>query len=89
MTSKEGIYEFKDLPPGTYELKVVAAGFAMFTQPGVVVTAGQTARVNIALTIEVQQEKVVVSDTTSQVDVNPANNANTIVLQGKGSGGAF
>ncbi len=55
----------------------------MFTQPGVVVTGGQTARVNIALTIEVQQEKVVVSDTTAQVDVNPENNANTIVLQGR------
>jgi hypothetical protein len=83
VTSKEGVYEFKDLPPGTYELKVVAAGFAMFTQTGVVLAAGQPARVNIALTIEVQQEKVVVTDTTAQVDVNPANNANTIVLQGK------
>jgi Carboxypeptidase regulatory-like domain len=82
-TNKEGIYEFKDLPPGTYEVKAVAAGFAIFTQPGVVVNAGQTTRVNIALTIEVQQEKVVVSDTTAQVDVNPENNANSIVLQGK------
>jgi hypothetical protein len=83
VTGKDGSYEFKDLPPGTYEVKAVAAGFAMFTQPGVVVTAGQTARVNVTLTIEVQQEKVVVSDTTAQVDVNPENNANTIVLQGK------
>jgi len=39
--------------------------------------------VNISLDIEVQQEKVVVNSTTAQVDVNPANNANTIVMQGK------
>jgi hypothetical protein len=82
-TNKEGIYEFKDLPPGTYELKAVAAGFALFTKAGVVLAAGQQTRINIALRIEVQQEKVVVTDNSAQVDVNPANNANTIVLQGK------
>ena len=38
---------------------------------------------NIPLALEVQQEKVLVNDTTTQVDANPSNNANTIVLQGK------
>ncbi len=33
--------------------------------------------------MEVQQEKVLVTDTTTQVDAGPTNNANTIVLQGK------
>jgi Carboxypeptidase regulatory-like domain/TonB dependent receptor len=83
VSNKEGIYEFTDLPPGTYELKAVAAGFAAYTKPGVVLAAGQTMRVNITLTIEMQQEKVVVTDSSAQVDVNPANNANTIILQGK------
>jgi len=82
-TNKDGAYEFKDLAPGKYELKAVAKGFALFTKSDVVVTTGQIARVNVALEIEVQQEKVEVSDTTAQVDVNPANNANTIVMQGK------
>src|SRR6201987_2106280 len=82
-TNKDGVYEFKDLPPGKYDVKAVAQGFAMFTKRGVEITAGQTARVNISLEIEVQQEKVVVNSTTTQLDVNPANNANTIVMQGK------
>ena len=82
-TNKDGGYEFKDLAPGKYELKAVAQGFATFTKSGVMITAGQTARVNISLEIEVQQEKVTVSSTTAQVDVNPANNANTIVMEGK------
>jgi hypothetical protein len=82
-TNKEGVYEFKDLVPGKYELKAIAQGFAVFAKSGVLIAAGQTLKVNISLDIEVQQEKVVVNSTTAQVDVNPANNANTIVMQGK------
>ena len=82
-TNKDGVYEFKDLVPGKYELKAIAQGFAVFSKSGVLIAAGQTLKVNISLDIEVQQEKVVVNSTTAQVDVNPANNANTIVMQGK------
>ncbi len=82
-TNKDGYYEFKDLAPGKYEVKAVAQGFALFTKPNVVISVGQPTRLNIALTLEVQQEKVEVNSNTAQVDVNPANNANTIVMQGK------
>jgi Carboxypeptidase regulatory-like domain len=82
-SGKDGTYEIKDLPPGTYKLDTSAPGFALFSKPDVVITAGQVTRLNIQLTIEVQQEKVVVNDTTTQVDVNPANNASTVVIQGK------
>lgn len=82
-TNKEGVYEFKDLADGTYEIKAVAQGFALFTKSGVVVTAGQVTHLNLPLSLEVQQEKVEVQSTTTRVDVNPANNANTIVMQGK------
>ena len=82
-TDKGGSFEFKDLPPGNYEVKAVAQGFAMFDKPGVVITPGQIAHINVALTIEVQQEKVQVNADSAQLDVSPANNANTIVLQGK------
>jgi Carboxypeptidase regulatory-like domain len=81
--NKDGYYEFKDLAPGTYQLKAVAQGFALFTKADVVVTAGQVARVDISLSIEEQQEKVEVNATTAQVDVNPSNNANSITLEGK------
>ncbi len=82
-TNKDGFYEFKDLAPGNYEIKAVAKGFALFDKSGIALAAGQALRVNIPLALEVQQEKVLVNDTSAQVDVNPSNNANTVVLQGK------
>src|SRR5215470_6444318 len=82
-TNRDGFYEFKGLAAGTYEVKAVAAGFAPFDNPGVALGVGQSLRVNISLTIEIQQEKVTVNDSTTQVDVSPANNANSITLQGK------
>ena len=82
-TNKDGFYEFRNLAPGSYQIKAVAQNFALFTKAGVQVTAGQTTRVDVSLEIEVQQEKVEVQSSTTQVDVNPENNANTIVMQGK------
>ena len=82
-TNKDGVYEFKNLAAGTYEVKAVAAGFAMFDKPGVALAAGQTLRLDIAMSLEVQQEKVVVNSTTTQVDTSPENNANSITLTGK------
>jgi Carboxypeptidase regulatory-like domain len=83
VTSAEGFYEFKNLAHGNYEIKAVAKGFALFDKSGIALAAEQTLRVNIPLAMEVQQEKVIVNDTTTQVDASPTNNANTIVLQGK------
>src|SRR5580704_14517092 len=82
-TGKDGYYEFKNLTPGNYEVKVVAKGFSLFTKSDVSVTAGKITPLNISMVLEVQQEKVVVQESTAQLDVNPSNNANTIVLQGK------
>src|ERR1700757_5444754 len=48
-TNKEGFYEFKNLAPGIYEIKAVAAGFAMFDKTGVALTAGQTLRFDVPL----------------------------------------
>src|ERR1700719_3696626 len=83
VTNKDGIYAFKNLAPGSYEIKAVAAGFAMFDKNGVSLAAGQSLRMDIPLTLEVQQQKVEVNSSSTQVDVSPQNNANSIVLQGK------
>ena len=82
-TNNEGRYEFRNLAPGNYEIKAVAAGFAMFDKNGVALGAGQALRLDIPLTLEVEKEKVEVSSSTTQLDVSPQNNANSIVLQGK------
>ena len=82
-TNKDGVYEFKGLVAGTYEIKAVAAGFAMFEKPEVVLAAGQTLRLDVGMTLEVRQEKVVVNSSSTQLDTSPENNANSIVLSGK------
>jgi uncharacterized membrane protein YgcG len=82
-TTKTGAYEISNLPPGNYTVTANAQGFAVFIQNDVAVTAAQTAQFNIALDINVTQEKVNVEAEGPTLDVNPANNASAIVLRGK------
>ena len=82
-TNREGIYEFKTLPPGVYTLKASATGFALFTQENVQVTANQVQQANVNLTIQIEEQKVEVTDQTTKVDVDPSNNAGTVVMKGK------
>ncbi len=82
-SSKTGAYEISNLPPGKYTVTANAQGFAVFIQNDVAVTAGQTSQFNIALDINVKQEKVNVEAEGPTLDVNPANNASAIVLRGK------
>src|SRR5215472_6840032 len=73
-TNKEGIYEFKGLPAGVYTLKAVVKGFALFTKENIQITAGQQ-QVNVNLIIQIEEEKVEVTDQTTKVDVDASNNA--------------
>ncbi len=82
-TNREGLFEVKGLVPGKYGVKVIAPGFAPFEKAEIEIAAGQTEKLNVQLSIEVQQEKVQVTDSTTQVDVNPASNAGAVVMQGK------
>src|SRR5260370_12416014 len=82
-TNRDGFYEFKGLVPGAYTMKAVAKGFAIFTQEDVQILAGQTQHLNIGLLIQVEEEKVEVSDSSNKVDVAPSNNAGMVVMQGQ------
>src|SRR5437016_3864486 len=82
-TNRDGLYEFKGLVPGTYILKAVAKGFAIFTEENVQILAGKTQQLNIGLVIQIEEEKVEVSDSSTKVDVDPSNNAGTVVMKGK------
>jgi hypothetical protein len=81
-SNAQGGYEFKSLPAGKYSLTVVAQGFSLYENDNVVI-ADQLLRLNVAMAIEVEAQKVQVSDTAPTVDVNPANNAGAIVISGK------
>jgi len=81
-TNGQGTYEFKSLAPGKYSLTVVAQGFALYENDSIVI-ADQPLRLNVSLTIEVEAEKVQVSESAPTIDVNPASNAGAIVISGK------
>jgi len=82
-TTRTGAYEIGNLTPGKYTVTANAQGFAVFVQDDIDVAAGQVAQFNIALDINVQQEKVNVNGEGPTLDVNPANNASAIVLKDK------
>jgi hypothetical protein len=82
--NRDGVYEVKGLTPGKYDVKVIAAGFTAFENANVQINAGQSQRLDVKLTIETQEQKVVVTDQpATALDVNPASNAGAIVIQGK------
>ena len=78
----QGLYEFKTLPAGKYSLTVAATGFTLYQNDNVVI-ADQTLRLNVVMSIEVETQKVQVSDTAPTIDVNPSSNAGAIVISGK------
>jgi hypothetical protein len=82
-TNRTGNYEIGNLAPGKYTVTANAKGFATFGQTDVNVAAGQVTPLNIALDINVKEEKVKVEAEGPTLDVNPANNASAIVLSGK------
>src|SRR5579864_2931493 len=81
-TNGQGMYEFKNIPSGNYTLTVSAPGFTLYEHDNLVI-ADQPLRLNVALTIEVEEQKVQVSDTAPTIDVNPNSNAGAIVISGK------
>jgi Carboxypeptidase regulatory-like domain len=82
-TDRDGFFEIKGIPPGTYKVQVMAENFATFEKTGVVIAAGHTVKLEVSLSIQAQEEKVVVTDEAATVELSPSNNASQIVLKAK------
>src|SRR5260370_40939599 len=79
----EGRYVFRDLPAGTYTLRVRVKGFADIENPGVVIVRGQPQIVNVQLAVVMEQQEVTVKEEEApSVSVSSANNASAVTLQG-------
>jgi len=79
----QGQYQFNSLPAGQYSLNVSAQGFTAYQNDDLAIAPGQSLRLNIPMAIQVEEEKIQVSDSTPTLDVNPENNAGAIVISGK------
>src|SRR5712692_8782618 len=82
-TNRDGIFEVKPLAPGKYTVQVFAPGFAQFSVKDVAIAAGSPMVLNVHLAIQEQQERVIVSDSTTQLDTSGGSNANSLTLKGK------
>jgi hypothetical protein len=81
--ASEGRYVFRDLPAGTYTLRVRVKGFADVEKPGVVIVRGQPQVVNVELAVVMEQQAVTVKEEEApSVSVSSSNNASAVTLQG-------
>jgi len=67
-TDSSGEYNFTNILPGTYTLRVTATGFGTKVQRGIELTTNQQGRVNISLAVGNAEQTVTVTANTSSVD---------------------
>jgi hypothetical protein len=60
--SSTGNYTLANVPVGTYELSVTAAGFKRYVRPGIMVDVGGTVRVDAALEVGAATETITVNE---------------------------
>ncbi|MEP6601406.1 MAG: carboxypeptidase-like regulatory domain-containing protein, partial [Nitrospirota bacterium] len=68
-TGSDGTFQFPALPPGVYELRVTAAGFAAGAQQETLVAIGRATRVDFKLNIASESNSVTVNGEVASIDV--------------------
>ncbi|HXQ73649.1 MAG TPA: carboxypeptidase regulatory-like domain-containing protein, partial [Pyrinomonadaceae bacterium] len=79
-SNSSGVYEFKRLAPGSYDLKVIAPGFNLFEEK-VEIRARENIAFNAQLTVAFENQEVTVDDRNISTDSD--NNAGAVVLRGR------
>lgn len=78
-TNTAGEFNFNDLPTGNYTIRAENAGFAVYENTDISVTANKTNTLDITLSVEGFETQVTVSDENT-INTSPDNNASAIVL---------
>jgi hypothetical protein len=73
-----GFYQFVSLAAGTYTIKCTIQGFKTYEADEVILHAGGSATLPVALTVGTAVETVTVSGSSAMVDTETANNLTTI-----------
>lgn len=80
-TDAGGYYRFPSLPPGVYSVKLELQGFSTVVRENVIVSAGQTASLEVTMALAALAETVTVSGQSPVVDTTSANVNVTIKQQ--------
>jgi Carboxypeptidase regulatory-like domain len=67
-TDSSGEYNFRNLPPGIYDLSVTAPAFESFVRKGIELAVNQTARADVKLTVGTADQTVTVSADASLIN---------------------
>src|SRR3984893_15714137 len=59
-SNERGEYTFRNLTPGTYDLRISKSGFQNYVQTGIVVTINQSARADATLKVGAAAETIMV-----------------------------
>jgi len=81
-TNEEGRYIFRNLPPGTYTVRIRVKGFADFEKAGVVIVRGQPQVVDAQLVVTLEKQEITVKGDSSEVSVSPTSTVGALVLKG-------
>jgi hypothetical protein len=71
ISDNNGLYSFRSVVPGTYQLRVTAQGFGEYVQDGILVRVGYPIRQNVELKLETSTQHVEVT-----ADASPLNYEN-------------
>ena len=82
VTDESGAYELKRLPPGSYDLRVVAEGFSVFEGRNVAVRPGRAAAFDVQLEVSLGEEEAVTVEDKG-VSTDSDRNADALVLRGR------
>jgi len=78
VSDAQGTYRFPALPPGTYSITAKLSGFSDKKSDGVVLSLGQTLKIDLALAISGVSEAVTVTAESPLIDVKSSGSAATI-----------
>ena len=81
-TNEEGRYEFRNLVPGTYTVRIQVKGFAEFEKSTIVITRGQPQVVDAQLVVFLETQRVTVKGEGSEVSVSPTSTVGALVIKG-------
>jgi hypothetical protein len=78
----QGRFRVEGLPPGSYRVRVANPGFSPFESPSIDVVIGRVETLNVRLQIQQEKQNITISGTSSELGVDPSQNAGQIVLRG-------